>query len=211
MIGHPLYLIFGSLFVALVFALATLVLLTLLGRRAEAQYIAVVALVVTAVYGASILNLSGVLVLLGYGVIARAFDVKRRFASLSFGRLGQILLVLLFAISGATLQLDLLPSGALAGAVLVAARYVGKTTGVFLLAPASGLSMRKASLLALALMPMSGVALILVRDMSALFPGLGSSLASVVVSAIVMLEVLGAAAAYFALVRAGEADESVRH
>jgi hypothetical protein len=71
--------------------------------------------------------------------------------------------------------------------------------------------MRKASLLALALMPMSGVALILVRDMSALFPGLGSSLAAVVVSAIVMLEVLGAAAAYFALVRAGEADESVKH
>ena len=210
-IGHPLYLIFGSLFVALVFALATLVLLTLLGRRAEAQYIAVVALVVTAVYGASMLNLSGVLVLLGYGVMARAFDVKRRFASFSFGRLGQILLVLLFAISAATLELDLLPSGALAGAVLLAARYVGKTTGVFLLAPASGLSMRKASLLALALMPMSGVALILVRDMSALFPGLGSSLAAVVVSALVLLEVLGAAAAYFALVRAGEADETAGH
>jgi NhaP-type Na+/H+ or K+/H+ antiporter len=210
-VAHPIFLIFGSLFVALVFALATLVLLTLLGRRAEAQYIAVVALLVTAVYAAAALNLSGVLVLLGYGVMARAFDVKRRFASLSFGRLGQILLVLLFAISAATLELDLLPVGAVAGAVLVAARYLGKTVGVFALAPASGLSMRKASLLSLALMPMSGVALILVRDMSALFPGLGSSLAAVVVSALVLLEVLGAAAAYFALVRAGEADETTRH
>ena len=81
---------------------------------------------------------------------------------------------------------------------------------MFALAPASGLSMRKASLLALSLMPMSGVALILVNDMSSLFPGLGSTLASVVVSAIVLLEVLGAAAAYFALVRAGEADEPGR-
>jgi NhaP-type Na+/H+ or K+/H+ antiporter len=210
-VAHPIFLIFGSLFVALVFALATLVLLTLLGRRAEAQYIAVVALLVTAVYAAAALNLSGVLVLLGYGVMARAFDVKRRFASLSFGRLGQILLVLLFAITAATLELDLLPVGAVAGAVLVAARYLGKTVGVFALAPASGLSMRKASLLSLALMPMSGVALILVRDMSAFFPGLGSSLAAVVVSALVLLEVLGAAAAYFALVRAGEADETTRH
>ncbi|MGH8676037.1 MAG: cation:proton antiporter [Burkholderiales bacterium] len=208
--GHPLYLIFGSLFLALVFAAATLVLLMLLGRRAEAQFIAVIALVVTAVYAASALKLSGVLVLLGYGVMARGFDVKRRFASFSFGSLGQILLVLLFAISAATLDLDLLPAGALAGAVLVAARYVGKAVGVFALAPASGLSMRKASLLSLTLMPMSGVALILVHDMSALFPGLGSGLASVVVSAIVMLEVLGAAAAYFALVRAGEADETGR-
>ena len=208
--GHPLYLIFGSLLLALVFALATLVLLTLLGRRAEAQFIAVVALVVTAVYAASALKLSSVLVLLGYGVMARAFDVRRRFASLSFGSLGQILLVLLFAITAATLDLDLVPAGALAGAVLVAARYVGKTIGVFALAPASGLSLRKASLVSLTLMPMSGVALILVHDMSALFPGLGSTLASVVVSAIVMLEVLGPAAAYFALVRAGETDETVR-
>ena len=44
------------------------------------------------------------------------------------------------------------------------------------LAPASGLSMRKASLLSLTLMPMSGVALILVHDTTALFPGLGSAL-----------------------------------
>jgi len=208
--GHPLYLIFGSLLLALVFALATLVLLTLLGRRAEAQFIAVVALVVTAVYVASALKLSSVLVLLGYGVMARAFDVRRRFASLSFGSLGQILLVLLFAITAATLDLNLVPAGALAGAVLVAARYVGKTIGVFALAPASGLSLRKASLVPLTLMPMSGVALILVHDMSALFPGLGSTLTSVVVSAIVMLEVLGPAAAYFALVRAGETDETAR-
>ena len=209
-VWHPLYLIFGSLFVALVFALATLVLLSLLGRRAEAQFISVLALVVTAVYAAAALKLSVVLVLLGYGVMARAFDVKRRFASLTFGYIGQILLVLLFAITAATLDLELLPAGAVAGAVLVAARYVGKTVGVFALAPASGLSMRKASLLALSLMPMSGVALILVNDMSQLFPGLGSAVAAVVVSAIVLLEVLGAAAAYFALVRAGEADESAK-
>jgi NhaP-type Na+/H+ or K+/H+ antiporter len=208
--GHPLYLIFGSLALALLFALVTLVLITLLGRRAEAQYISVVALVVTAVYASSALNLSGVLVLLGYGVMARALDVRRRFASLSFGHLGQMLLVLLFAISAATLDLDLVPAGALAGAALVAARYAGKAIGVFALAPASGLSMRKASLLSLTLMPMSGVALILVHETTALFPGLGSTLASVVVSAIVMLEVLGPAAAYFALVRAGEADETER-
>jgi carboxylate-amine ligase len=107
-------------------------------------------------------------------------------------QLGQILLVLLFAISAATLDLDLVPAGALAGAVLVAARYVGKTVGVFALAPASGLSMRKASLLSLTLMPMSGVALILVHDMSALFPGLGSTPRASWYLAIVMLGSAGA-------------------
>jgi len=207
-VAHPLYLIFGSLALALGFAGATLALLALLGRRIEAQFITVLALVVTAVYVATALKLSLVLVMLGYGVMARAFDTRRRFAAYSFGRLGQILLVLLFAITAATLDLDLLPAGALAGATLLAARYAGKAMGVLALAPASGLSLRKASLLSLTLMPMSGVALILVHDTTALFPGLGATLATIIVSAIVMLEVLGAAAAYFALVRAGEADET---
>ena len=207
-VAHPLYLIFGSLALALGFAGATLALLALLGRRIEAQFITVLALVVTAVYVATALKLSLVLVMLGYGVMARAFDTRRRFAAYSFGRLGQILLVLLFAITAATLDLDLLPAGALAGATLLAARYAGKAMGVLALAPASGLWLRKASLLSLTLMPMSGVALILVHDTTALFPGLGATLATIIVSAIVMLEVLGAAAAYFALVRAGEADET---
>lgn len=209
-IAHPLYLIFGSLLLALAFAWVTLGLLALLGRREDAQFISVIALVVAAVYAASMLNLSVALVLLGYGVMARAFDSRRRFASLSFGRLGQILLILLFAITAATLDIDLLPAGAFAGAALVAARYAGKALGVFAIAPLSGLSVRKASLLSLGLMPMSGVALVLMHDTAALFPGLGPQLASVVVSAIVMLEVLGPAAAYFALVRAGEADEPGR-
>jgi Kef-type K+ transport system membrane component KefB len=209
-VAHPLYLIFGSLLLALAFAWVTLGLLALLGRREDAQYVSVIALVVAAVYAASMLNLSVVLVLLGYGVMARAFDSRRRFASLSFGRLGQILLILLFAITAATLDLDLLAAGALAGAALVAARYAGKALGVFAIARVSGLSVRKASLLSLGLMPMSGVALILVHDTTALFPGLGPQLSSVVVSAIVMLELLGPAAAYFALLHAGEADESER-
>ncbi|HEX5612514.1 MAG TPA: cation:proton antiporter [Burkholderiales bacterium] len=208
MVAHPLYLIFGSLALAFVLTAATLALLALLGRRPEAQFIAVLALVVTAVYVATALKLSLVLVMLGFGVMARALDTRRRFAAYGFGRFGQILLILLFAITAATLDLDLLPSGALAGATLLAARYVGKATGVLALAPASGLSMRKASLLALTLMPMSGVALILVHDTTALFPGLGATLATIVVSAIVMLEVLGSAATYFALVQAGEAEEA---
>ncbi len=209
-LSHPLYLIVGSLLLALAFALATLGLLALLGRREDAQFIAVLALVVAAVYAASLLKLSGVLVLLGYGVMARAFDVKRRFVSLAFGRLGQILFILLFAITAASLDIGLLPAGALAGAALIAARYAGKALGVLALAPLSGLSMRKASLLALGLMPMSGVALVLLHDTAALFPRLGPDLSGVVVSAIVMLEVLGPAVAYFALVRAGEADTTGR-
>jgi len=204
---HPLYLIFGSLALAAAFAGATLGLLRLLGRRNDAQFLCVVALVVVAVWAAATLKLSVALALLGFGAMARIFDRRRLFVSLEFGRVGRILLILLFAITAAALDWTLLGTGVFTGAVLIAARLAGKALGIFALAPASGLPLRKASLLALALTPMSGIAIVLMHETARLYPQFGPSLAAVVVSAIALLEVLGPLLAHFALVRAGEAAE----
>lgn len=207
--AHPLYLIFGSLALAGLLAAATLTLLTALGRRTDAQLVCLIALVVLSVSAASLLKVSVVLTLLAYGTLTRAFDRDRRFVSLDFGRTGQILVMLLFGITAAGLDLSLLPAGAAAAGALIAARYAGKALGIFALARPSGLRLRKASLLSLGLMPMSGVALIMARETSASYPELGPALVSVVLSAIVMLELLGPLLAHFAIVRAGEAAEEV--
>ncbi|MBE0614382.1 MAG: cation:proton antiporter [Burkholderiales bacterium] len=205
--AHPLYLIFGSLALAGLLAAVTLALLTALGRRTDAQFVCLIALVVLSVSAASVLKVSVVLTLLAYGTLTRAFDRDRRFVSLDFGRTGQILVMLLFGITAAGLDLSLLPAGAAAAGGLIAARYAGKTLGIFALARPSGLTLRKASLLSLGLMPMSGVALIMARETSASYPELGPALVTVVLSAIVMLELLGPLLAHFAIVRAGEAAE----
>jgi len=207
--AHPLYLIFGSLALAALLAAVTLVLLTALGRRTDVQFVCLVALVVLAVAAASLLKLSVVLTLLGYGTLTRVFDRARRFVSLDFGQAGQILVMLLFGITAASLDLRLLPAGAAAAGALIAARYAGKTLGIFAFARPSGLSLRKASLLSLGLMPMSGVALILARETTATYPELGPALVTVVLSAIAMLELLGPLLAHFAIVRAGEAAEEI--
>ena len=207
--AHPLYLIFGSLALAALLAAVTLALLTALGRHTDVQFVCLVALVVLAVSAASLLKLSVVLTLLGYGTLTRVFDRARRFVSLDFGRTGQILVMLLFGITAASLDLGLLPAGAAAAGALIAARYAGKTLGIFAFARPSGLALRKASLLSLGLMPMSGVALILARETSASYPELGPALVTVVLSAIAMLELLGPLLAHFAIVRAGEAAEEI--
>jgi Kef-type K+ transport system membrane component KefB len=204
---HPLYLVFGSLLAAAVLAGATLALLRLLGRRHDAQFLCVIALVAAAVWAADALKLSMALTLLAYGVGIRILDRRRLFVALSFGRVGSILLIFLFALTAARLDWSLLPAGVVAGGVLIAARAAGKALGVFALAPASGLPLRKASLLTLALMPMSGIAVILVHDTARLYPQFGPALSAVVVSAIAILELLGPLLAHFALVRAGEAAE----
>jgi Kef-type K+ transport system membrane component KefB len=202
---HPLFLVFGSLALAAAFAGVALGLLRLLGRRNEAQFLCVLALVAVAVWVAAALKLSVALALLGFGALTRMLDRRRLFVALEFGRVGSILLILLFAITAAQLEWALVPAGALAGGVLIAARLAGRALGILALAPVSGLPLRKASLLALALMPMSAVALVLVQTTAALYPQFGPSLAAIAVSAIAMLELLGPLLAHFALVRAGEA------
>lgn len=204
---HPMYLVFGSLLAAAIYAGASLTLLRVLGRRHDAQFLCVLALVATAVWATETLRLSLVLTLLAYGVGIRIFDRQRLFVAMSFGRVGGILLIFLFAMTAARLDWALVSAGLLSGGVLIAARAAGKALGVFALAPASGLSLHKASMLTLTLMPMSGIALILVHDTTRFYPQFGPSLAAIVVSAIAMLELLGPLLARFALVRAGEAAE----
>ena len=201
---HPLYLIFGSVALAALFAAVTLALLRQLGRRNDAQFLCVLALVVIAVWSAAMLKLSLALTLLAYGALARILDRGRMFVSLEFGMVGRILLILLFSITAASLDWALLGAGLFAGFAFVAARLAGKAIGVLALAPASGLPMRKASLLALTLTPMSGVAIVLMHETSRLYPQFGPALAAVVVSGIVLMELLGPLLVHFALLRSGD-------
>ena len=203
--AHPAWLILGSLAVALAFAAFTLRLLRMLGPRPDAQYICVVALVVLAVAVAQALRLSVPLLLLAYGTLSRAFDHDRRFVSLQFGRLGSIALVMLFTLTAASVDLHLVPAGLAAGSALLAARWLGKTCGMFAVGRASGLSLRKASLVSLGLMPMSGLALLLVYDTALRYPEMGGELKTIMVCAIALLELLGPLTTHFALTRAGEA------
>ena len=207
---HPLYLVFGSLASAGAFAVATLALLRLLGRRHDTQFLCVIALIAGAVWAAEQLRLSTALTLLAYGVGIRILDRRRLFVALSFGRVGSILLILLFALTAARLDWRLFGPGAVAGGVLVAARIAGRQLGVLALAPAAALPLRKASLLALALTPMSAVAVVLLHETARFYPRLGADLGAIVVSAILMMELLGPLLAHFALSRAGEAAPEPR-
>jgi Kef-type K+ transport system membrane component KefB len=210
MLLHPLYVVGGSLLVALLAAAAMLWLLRALRKGDETQFIVVVAMVVLAVTLAAQAKLSVAVALLGFGVFTRLLDRHRRFVSLSFGRGGLLFVVMLFALTGASLDLKLLlaPATLFTAVAVIAGRFAGKSVGVFALAIPSALGLRKASLLSIGLLPMSGLAVISVQDASALYPEFGSRLAAVVLTAVAVLEVLGPLAAHFALRRAGEAQES---
>ena len=202
---QPLYLLGGSLVVAALAAQATLKLAQLVGKQAERQFIVVIALVVLTVGAAVMLKLSVLLTLLAMGTMVRNADRERHFIVVDSGTAGQLFYVILFVIAGAQLDLGLIATAGAAGLAFVLVRFAGKALGVVALAPFVGLRLRHAGLVALALMPMSGLAVVMVHETAALYPEVRASVAPVVLAAVVILELLGPIATQFAISQAGEA------
>lgn len=207
MITHPLYLLGGSAALAVVAGWLTLRLAGLIGKSPERQFIAVIAMVVMTVGIAIALKLSVLLALLGMGALVRNADREHHLVVVDSGNAGQLFYVCLFVITGASLDLALLATAGAAGLAFVLVRFAGKAVGVLALAPLVGLEWRKGVLLATALAPMSGLAVVLVHQTAALYPEIRASVAPVVLAAVVMLELAGPVATQFALRRAGEAEE----
>ncbi|MBC7597800.1 MAG: cation:proton antiporter [Polaromonas sp.] len=104
-------------------------------------------------------------------------------------------------------------SGPVAGMVfaLVAARALAKITGVALGNVGSGASWKQALWVGCAMSPMSSVALLLVSQFVAASGSIGPRIASIALPAILLMEVLGAILATFAIYRAGENSRPWTH
>ncbi len=202
---QPLYLLAGSLVLAALAAQATLKLVQLVGKHAERQFIVVIGVVVLTVGVAVALKLSVLLTLLVVGAMVRNADRERHFMVVDSGNAGQLFYLLLFVLTGARLELGLVATAGAAGLAFVLVRFAGKALGVLAVAPFLGLKVRHAGLVALALMPMSGLAVVMVYETASLYPEVRASIAPVVLAAVVILELLGPIATQFAIKQAGEA------
>jgi len=205
MLTQPLYLLAASIVLAAVGAQVTLKLVQFVGKHAERQFIVVIGLVVLTVGAAVALKLSVLLTLLAMGAMVRNADRERHFMVVDSGNAGQLFYLLLFVITGARLDLCLGATAGAAGLAFVLVRFAGKALGVLAVAPFVGLKLRHAGLVALALTPMSGLAVVMVYETASLYPEVRPSVAPGVFAAVVILELLGPIATQFAIKQAGEA------
>jgi Kef-type K+ transport system membrane component KefB len=204
---QPLYLVIGSAALAAVAArLLVAVLPTAIGRDRGAQIMTMLALV-AAVFGiAQALRLSQLLALLACGAFVHMFDRRRRLAGTEFGVLSAFVQVLFFALSAATADFSA-PAFAWGPALaLIAVRLVCKIGAVAALAPFSGVGWRQGVWNGVALTPMSTLALLLARQVGDVYPRLGGLMLSVLVVAVVVLQVGGALALAHVMRASGEAQ-----
>jgi Kef-type K+ transport system membrane component KefB len=204
---HPAYILAGSLFAGSLASLVTLALARWLGKQADLHLVLVLAAVALLVAAAESLKLSVLISLLTFGVQARNLDSEHVLMPVDIGRFGQAFFVVLFVATGAMLQLTDLIAGSAIAAVYVAARFVGKSVGVLCFAHLSGIRRGSGGLLSIALLPMSGIALAMAHSAESIYPAFGAHLATIVLAAALILELLGPLAVQFALRRAGETHQ----
>ena len=203
---HPMYLIAGSAGLGFLAFLASRTLARWLGKREDSQFVMLLGLIVGTVGCAISFKLSVLLALLAFGVFAKNLDRDHDLMAVEFGPGGQFFLVMLFVITGAGLRPSELAVTGAVGAAFVLARLAGKLVGLGLFAPLSGISQKKALLLGVGMVPMSAIAVVMVQGASALYPEFGATLSSVVLPAVVILELVGPLATQWALRRAGETE-----
>ncbi len=202
---HPIYVLAGSGLVGYIACELLLRLAGWLGKREDRQFVLLVALVILTVGVAHSLNLSVMVVLVTLGMLARNLDYEHGLLPVRFGHGGQLFFVILFVLTGASLEFGGFREAAAVAAVFVLVRFLGKALALLLFGRLSGIRPGGAGLLAIALLPMSGLAVVMVRDTALLSPSFGMELAAVVLSAVAALELVGPLATQFALRRAGEA------
>ncbi len=207
MVAHPTYIVAGSALAAAGVSFGTLQLLRAFGHRAGFQFALIVAIILLAVAAARALKLSVPLTLLMAGLFTRSFDRERRFFPLYFGEPAMLFIAILFAVAGASLELTGWRTALIPALAFIAARFIGKGLPLMLFARPSALPLREALLVNLALVPMSGVALLLLGDLTTVFPEIAGDVGATVMLATTVLAFIGPLATAFALRRAGDAAE----
>lgn len=203
---HPAYLLFGAALLGYVACRLMLALARWLGKREDRQFVLLVAAIVLVVGLARAAELTVVVALLTLGALARNLDHDHVLLPLRFGYAGQLLFVVLFVVTGASLDFGLLGSAVVVvAAAYIVLRFLGKAVAILAFSHLSGLRPGGAGLLAVSLLPMSGLAVIMVWDTAVLFPAFGMELAAIVFTAVAILELFGPLATQVALKLAGEA------
>jgi Kef-type K+ transport system membrane component KefB len=203
----PLYLLGGSALLAWLFGITFERIHHYLGQHEETFSFVLFGVIAFATIMASTLKLSPILVLLAAGLITRYRRKRPRTFPPHFGSAGAVLVVMMFIATGLAADLGGLSDSFLLVFLLIAVRTGAKLLSVLALANYSGLGLRQALALGVALTPMSSVALLLTVDTGVVFPGFASELGLALMSCIVILELAGPFLVQGALRKTGETSE----
>ena len=163
-----------------------------------------IALVLAGVGLCDILNLSSLLVCMMIGAMMVNLSQQREVLIEQCNRFTPPLFLLFFVLSGADLDLSVLPSVGLIGVMYLLLRCIGKWGGTYLGAVCVKADKHIRHYLGLTLLPQAGVAIGMAALVSARFPTLGTQVNTIVLAGVLVFELIGPVITKIALTKAGE-------
>lgn len=205
---YPIAVVLGlSIVVGAALALALRLALRVMSPTSENTSILLLSLVAAGTALAAHFGGSAPLAALLAGMLLKQLNPKPWAWPRQLGTAASLLVMLTFVlVSVVAAQAPWNPAVAGLVLALVAARAAAKLMGVGLAHWGSGIRWRQALWTACAMSPMSSVALLLVTQFVASSLTLGPRIASIALPAILLMEVVGAIIATFALAQAGESS-----
>jgi len=205
----PVAVVLGVSFVVGAFlALVLRMALRVMSPTSENTSMLLIALIMAATALAAHLGGSAPLAALLGGMLLKQLNPRPWGWPRQLGTAASMLTMLMFVlVSVVAAKAEWNPGVAGLVAALVLARGAAKISGVSLANWGSGTNWRQAFWTGCAMSPMSSVALLLVSQFVASSLTIGPSIASIALPAILLMEVLGAIIATFAIYRAGESSE----
>ncbi len=209
-VGHAAYLLFGSLFFGALMAW-TFARLRRFYQPVDEHGIALLFTLLLAFFAVlHVAKLPPLLAPLMAGIVLRNTDPRPLMLPRHFGNAGGLLVVLLFILSGVSIEWDELFAGGLAALALIAARAGGKLVGVLATAPRSGIGLKQSLALVLTLTPFSTAAIVLANYLQLGDPLLAQPVLAIALSAVLISELICPIIVLYALRLCGETREGVQ-
>ena len=203
---YPVAVVLGiSIVVGAVLALALRSALRVMSPTSENTSILLICLIAAGAALAAHFGGSAPLAALLGGLLLKQLQPRPWAWPRQLGTASSLLTMLMFVlVSVVAAKADWNPAVAGVVAALVGARGLAKIVGIAVANPGSGTSWRQAFWTGCAMAPMSSVALLMVSQFVASSMTLGPRIASIALPAILLMEIVGAIIATFAIYRAGE-------
>jgi Kef-type K+ transport system membrane component KefB len=201
-----LFSFFGSILLGIALGEGLALIARRLDLREDNSIVLLLAAVLLALVIAKTLQLSALLVPLLAGMWLANRSDRPWVWPRHFGSAGSVLVLVMFVAVASAWTLEALSAAAGVAVALVVARALSKAAAVMAMARPSGLGVRQATCLAIALTPMSATAWVLAVDFAARHPPIGAQMMPVVLASLALLELAAPLALMGALRAAGEVD-----
>lgn len=169
-----------------------------------------IALVLAGVGLCDMWGLSSLLVCMMIGAVMVNLSQQHEVLMEQCDRFTPPLFLLFFVLSGAELDLSVLPAVGLVGVLYLALRSIGKWGGTMLGSVCVHADSNVRKYLGLTLLPQAGVAIGMAQLVSARFPTLGAKVNTIVLAGVLVFELVGPIVTKIALTKAGEIPAAVK-